>query len=192
MVRTAGTPAITYGADVLGMSSSHLNRARAMVARAAAPEGGGKDHNVVLRAIDGNSGTTDPAFDAHTKPIGTWAFAWWQNWQPRSLLQRAFDNAVAKTSSAKRSPWDVATGPTTGLVATMRRIGWEFTSAHLFADDQGNLHDLTLDPPCVVVGAVKASVRRWTLAKIFTKHPNALPRSLTTSWLALNLRHLLI
>ena len=47
MARAAATPAITYGVEVCGMSDTHLDEARSVVARAAAPEGGGKDPNLI-------------------------------------------------------------------------------------------------------------------------------------------------
>ena len=43
MARAAGTPAAMYGVDVVGMADTPLQRARSAVARAAAPEGGGKN-----------------------------------------------------------------------------------------------------------------------------------------------------
>ena len=42
LVRAAGTPLVTYGADVTGMSCSHLRTARCAVARAVSAPGGGK------------------------------------------------------------------------------------------------------------------------------------------------------
>ncbi len=76
LVRTAGTPMVTYGADVMGMGDSHLEDSRRAIARAASAEGGGKHYELVLYALDGNTGTLDPAFDAHVQPLQSWALAW--------------------------------------------------------------------------------------------------------------------
>jgi len=43
LVRTAGTPAITYGVEVMGMSDCHLQSARVAIATAVAPAAGGKN-----------------------------------------------------------------------------------------------------------------------------------------------------
>ncbi len=96
MAMTAGTPSITYGVDTVGMGDTHLERARSAIARASAPDGGGKDPNLVLRLLDGTGGTADPAFDAHVKPIVAWATAWWEAWQPQALLRDAAKMAVGK------------------------------------------------------------------------------------------------
>ena len=93
LVRASGTPAVTYGVEAVGLSDSHLQRARSAVARAAAPEGEGKDPEVVLWCLDGNAGTMDPAFDAHVLPIKFWALAVWQHWRPRYMLARALTAA---------------------------------------------------------------------------------------------------
>ena len=42
MVRAAGTPAITYGVDLAGLSRTALKDARSLIARTAAPQAGGK------------------------------------------------------------------------------------------------------------------------------------------------------
>ena len=94
LVRAAGTLAITYACDVMGMSDTHLLAARAAVARAAAPDSGGKSPDFVLYALDAAGGTTDPAFDAHVLPLKHWALAHWERWYPRqSLLTRCGSHA---------------------------------------------------------------------------------------------------
>ena len=82
LVRAAGTPMVTYGVDVVGMSDSHLGRVRSQVARAAAAAAHGKSPDLIFYAADGTKGTMDAAFDAHVLPLRAWALAWWQQWQP--------------------------------------------------------------------------------------------------------------
>ena len=100
------------------MSDMHLHNARSVVARAAAPKGAGKDPNLVLLAYDGHTGTLDPAFNAHALPLLNWATAWWDAWWDTDQLTNAFTDATAKINRAKRSSWDVVTGPVTTLVAS--------------------------------------------------------------------------
>ena len=67
VARAAGTPMLTYGCDVIGMSNSHLDMARRCLSRAVAPEAGVKSFELVLCAADGARATLDP--DAHTLPV---------------------------------------------------------------------------------------------------------------------------
>ena len=110
------------------MSDSTLLEARRITAKAAAPEGGGKDPNLVLYILDGVSGTLDPAFDAHILPLIRYAHAWWEKWQDRELLTSAFHSSVAKLAAAKRSYWDVATGPTGAMIASLWRLNGRFVT----------------------------------------------------------------
>jgi len=50
LVRMAGTPAITYGCEVMGFSDAHLSLARGAIATAAAPESGGKQQPISVCA----------------------------------------------------------------------------------------------------------------------------------------------
>ena len=80
------------------------------------------DH--MLNAIDGASGTLDPAFDAHVLPIQTWATAWWEHWRSEATMREALAEAILKLSSTKGSLWRLVTGPVATLVASAIRIGW--------------------------------------------------------------------
>ena len=68
LVRAAGTPAVTYGCEIMGFSDSHLALARGAIATAAAPESGGKNPSMVLYALDAQGSTLDPEFDCHVLP----------------------------------------------------------------------------------------------------------------------------
>ena len=48
MVRAAGTPAILYGVEVVGLSNTALQTTRSRVAAAAAPQAGGKNPDLTL------------------------------------------------------------------------------------------------------------------------------------------------
>ena len=62
MARAAGTQAVTYGYNTMGIADSALATARRVVAAAAAPSTAGKNPDLVLYALDGATGTLDPAF----------------------------------------------------------------------------------------------------------------------------------
>ena len=125
--------------------------------------------------LDGPKGTLDPAFDAHCLPIMRWAQAWYEGWQSPRALTQAFADAKLKVAKAKRSVWDVAAGPTASLLGTLARIKWEHNGPSILSDDIGRVFNLTVDPPVVIANAVKASVRRWRLAKACAKFPSLCP-----------------
>ena len=157
------------------MADTHLDQVRRAVARALAPEGHGKNHDLVLLACDTLRGTTDPAFDAHVLPIKTWAMAWWQNWRPPDVLRRAARAAKAKLDCIAGSCWHSVAGPTMAMIATATRLGWTIPSPSTFCTDTGAILDLELDPPAAVACEVRQAVRRWRLGRI-TKHlPHLMP-----------------
>lgn len=106
IVRAAGTPAVTYGVECTGAGNSHLQAMRSTIASAAAPEGGDKNLDLVLFALDTNTGTLDPAFDAHVLPLKFWAFAVWEQWRSADDLHNAVQSVRSKLGAA-RSPWSI-------------------------------------------------------------------------------------
>ena len=81
VLRTGGTAGMTFG-QVMGVAPGMLEQQRRATAAADAPATGGGGQNIDLALIlaDGsNKGRVDPAFQAHTGPIGSWAKAAWNN-----------------------------------------------------------------------------------------------------------------
>ena len=78
---------------------------------------------LTLLAIDGVSGTLDPAFEAHASITRHWALAVWDQWFDTQHMQAALDAARHKLAQAKSSWWTLVAGPSTALLATMRRLG---------------------------------------------------------------------
>ena len=73
IARTGGVAAITFGQAVTGVAPATLRAQRRAVAHATAPASGpcGQDLDMALLIADGSAtGKADPAFDAHTMPIG--------------------------------------------------------------------------------------------------------------------------
>ena len=89
VVRTAGTPAITYSIEVVDASNTHLHNMRVSVAGAVAPEASGKNPDLVLLTAATDTGTMDPAFDAHVLPLKFWSFAVWQTWRSDDRVFKA-------------------------------------------------------------------------------------------------------
>ena len=177
VVRAAGTPMLTYGTDVIGMADSHLRSCRCAVAKAVAPEAGGKQHELILYTADGASGTLDPAFDAHALPLYMWAMAHWHQWLPLQCLHESIVNAQSKVLDGSTPVWRRVTGPAAAVVASAARIGWSFISGRVACCDDQSTIDFLLDPPVVVVQAVRRSVRRWRLKEISKQFPPLVPQA---------------
>ena len=104
MTRMAGTAAITYGADIQGVSCSLLAQQVSMIARLASPEGGGRNPTKALYVLDGRNGTLDHTFAAHTLPLLHWATAHWEDWVSKAALDAAYQNVRCKMGS-KKANW---------------------------------------------------------------------------------------
>ncbi len=174
LTRMAGTPVTTYGVEIVGMSDTHLQDARGAIARGAAPQGGGKNPDLVLRSLDAGGGTLDPAFDAHVLPGR--AYAWWQHWQPAQALQNAVAHAIIRLSMAAGPMWQVVAGLVATLVASAPRLGWTFASSTVLVDDVSEVFDFTLDRPIVLADAARRSVWRWRFKRVCALFPDLEPQ----------------
>ena len=152
------------------MADQHLERARRSISHAVAAEGGGKSFQPTLYVADGARGALDPAFDAHVRPIHMWALAHWQGWRTPSQLHDAFCEAKGRVLSGTKTLWSKVAGPAAAVVASARRIGWNFLSGSQVECDDGLVLDLLLDPPVVVKNEVRRAVRRWRLNNIGKLH----------------------
>ena len=159
----------------MGISDTNLHSARSKVASAAAPSAAGKNPTLVLLARDGATGTLDPAFEAHIGPVKHWALATWDRWQPARQMAVAFEAAKIKLGPTTTPDWNLATGPTTALIATLARISWRMPSPTQFVTDLGLELDCTLDPPIVIASECRESVRRWRLRLASQELPGLIP-----------------
>ncbi len=78
LTASTAAPTMLYGVECSGVADTVLLNMRTSAAGAASAQGGGKNLELVLAAADCDQGTLDPAFAAHTLPIGQWARAVWE------------------------------------------------------------------------------------------------------------------
>ena len=174
MTRSAGTAAITYGADTQGVSTSLLDQQVSTIARLASPEGGGKNPVKALYVLDGRSGTMDPTFAAHTLPLLHWTTAHWEKWMPEAAMAAAYLHAKGKLEHSKPN-WNRAAGPTAALWLTLDRAGWKWINATTFHDDLGDEWCATADPPVAIVGAMARTIRRRRFNAVANMHGGLIP-----------------
>ena len=167
MIQTLAAPLSLYSCETQGVACSKLNSLRSSVARAAAPEAGGK--NYVLSTID-------PAFAAHADPIKHYAMAFWCAWIPEETLTRVFHAATRKLDSAVGLGWKRCNGPITGYIATCRRLGWHTPSPLDLYDDRSTAISIMMDSPAAITKAVHRSVRRWRFGRILDILPSMVPQ----------------
>ena len=140
VTRAMGPPMLTYGVQVCGMSDSHLQQVRGLVAKAAAPQSGGKAVDLVLYSCDTSTGTLDPAFEVHVQPLLSWALAHWQRWQPLASLNLAVEHARERVIVDDSTVWAKVNGPAAAVVASAHRLGWTFLDGStLRCDDKVRL-----------------------------------------------------
>ena len=61
-----------------------------------------------------DTGTADPAFDAHAGPIKYWALAFWEGWFDDATIEASFEKARAKLNITGKSIWGRVTGSCDG------------------------------------------------------------------------------
>ena len=86
----------------------------------------------------GPKGKADPAFDAHELPIGQWAMAVWETWQPRCTM---ISTVAVKLPIPIRAPmpWSRVYGPTAAFITTCARPRWTVVDAfNVVTDKKGN------------------------------------------------------
>ena len=163
LLRTGGVAAITYGAEVLGVSNSMLRRQRQVAASTCTITKGsaGQNLDLALAVVDAvGKGSADPAYDAHYKPICMWARAIYDQWLSARVAERYLSEVRADLLLAT-VPWAKANGPAAGFTLSVLRLGWTIHSSRSVTTDNGTALRFDLDPPVVVKKAVFESVSRW-------------------------------
>ena len=144
---------MTFGEFVHGVTPSLLTAQRRVVAAAAAPASGigGQNLDLALMLADGSpTGRVDPAFEAHTQPIGHWAQAEWNKWLPATALLKLVASARVKLTNAMY-PWQHVHGPGAGFLCTAARLNWIVHDGLNITTDRGRALKLDVDPPKVVI-----------------------------------------
>jgi len=160
VMRTGGTAALSFGQANTGVADTMLAKQRSAVAMSLVTAGSANVDLTLLVADGTASGKADPAFEAHSAPIGTWAEAVWSQWLPAAAFRSIVNTAINKLAD-RPSPWAVVSGPGAAMVASARRLGWLVKSATAVTNDLGQDIDFVLDSPAFVKDAVNQAVRRW-------------------------------
>ena len=100
----------------------------------------------LLLADGGAKGRADPAFPAHSMPIGAWAAAVWERMLPMDALERMIESAKGRVLSTVR-PWSVCYGPAAAFVATCGRPKRRAINTSKVVTDLRKDIDMVLDPP---------------------------------------------
>ena len=90
----------------------------------------------------------DPAYIVHRRPLLIWATAIWDGTAPMPLLQSAVK--LARAAFVPSNPWLRARGPASGLLATLRRIGWDMLTATVLVEHTGVQRDLRSTCPATL------------------------------------------
>ena len=171
VMRTGGTAALTYGQANTGVACTMLYQQRQAVCAASFPGQQG-DLDISLAFVDGSArGKADPAFAAHTAPIGLWAQAVWSGWFPRPALSKMADHATEHLANAGQTMWAKVTGPAKAMVASAWRLGWKVVDFQTLSTDDGHTLQLTRDSPALVSHMVEQAVRRWRWSRVEAKLP---------------------
>ena len=167
LLRT-GLKAMTYGSSIMGVACGMLRAMRQVAAAIAAPGAGtcGQNMDIALMIADGSSGgRADPAFDAHMMPIGEWALACWEGWTTDGAMDVMIKDAKTRLKGA-RNQWAKVCGPAAAMIMTCMRIGWEVMTARQLVTHTGEVLNLKMDPPAVVLQRVVEAVKRWRWIRI--------------------------
>ena len=147
---------MTYGVEVLGMSPSALQDARAAARACVTDRCIGKSLTLDLALRDGQ---IDPAYAVNRGPLLQWARAVWHCAVPLGWLHRTLRHANNSAKLAS-SPWAVVYGPAGALVATLQRIGWKALDAVVWSTPFGEL-DLRLHSPAFIGRLVDRGTWSW-------------------------------
>ena len=172
--RTGGTAALTWGQEALGVPPSTLMQQRRDVAAAGSPASGmgGQDLDIALILADGSAtGVADPAFVAHSGPMGHWAMAVWNGWLPTASLNNMMKEAISACDKAVH-PWMIAYGPAAATYLSAQRLGWTIVDATTWVTDRGLLLNPLVDPPAYITRQVNEAVRRWRWRAISLRYPS--------------------
>ena len=165
LLRTGALASAQFAQACLGIGDYALLQLRRAAAGIIGGSTAGKQPGMVLAAADAKLGhRADPAFAAHAEPIGSWAYAVWDNLMPRHRMRNSVVAAKRVLTCAKR-PWAAVKGPAGAMVASAARLGWTVVDACTMVTDVGEEILLHRDPPAMVKKKVHEAVARWRWEK---------------------------
>ena len=145
LLRTGGTAAMTYGAEVAGAPPSLLRQMRAAARACLTDRTAGKSLTLDLALRDGRP---DPAYLLMRAPLVQWARAVGLRSVPPGWLHRTWHEAQ-RAAGGTLSAWSVVRGPAGAVVASLGRLGWTALTATMWVTPHGPL-DLEVHSPALV------------------------------------------
>ena len=156
-------PALTYGATVLGRSDTQLHQIRATVGATMFTDTARRSLTLSFLLENGRQ---DPAHMLIRLPLLEWAKAVWTKRVPLRILDGALARAQA-VQQQRSHPWASVVGPGGAVVATLRRIGWQATSAAMWTTHDGTVLDLADDiSPRSLQSLIAKAVERWQYQQV--------------------------
>ena len=160
LARTGALPAMIYGTRVHGATGAQLQAIRREVAAAAGYARGRRSITLCFLLDGSDQRNGDPMFQLTWGPLQEWATALWDGSIPIRVLEQVLRNA-AHALVGRTRPWARVHGPAGALLLTLRRIGWELSSARTAVDDQGHVIDMLRTAPHELGVLVARAVGRW-------------------------------
>lgn len=170
VTRAELVPGTAYGSRVIGMAPVTLHRLRCTMSLALPKKA--KSTSLALRYLASPTPQLDPTFGAVEAPLYFWArLAFDGDAATHGLMQRAWRHHITRLGAVKR-PWKQLAGPAGATTLTLRKIGWQASSAFHCGTEMGAALDLRAIAPSVIRSFVFTAVETC-LWKEWAEAPSA-------------------
>ena len=90
-------------------------------------------------------------------------------------MDQSFQMAALKLGRLDCIRWNAVAGPTTGVIASLARIGWTMPNSREVVDEVGNTWSFCRDSPSAILAAGRRAVRAWRFGKVAQSFPHLVP-----------------